>query len=90
MKRKNGAAVALGRKGGRSRADILTAEERSEIARKGGLAKAANRANGTADERTTHPEFAVKPEFKNKKNGTAAAHETETELAESTSSMKKK
>ena len=65
MKRKNGAAAALGRIGGKNRAQVLTAEERQEIARQGGLAKAA------------------------KRNGTAAALETETELTESTSQTKK-
>jgi len=48
LKRKNRAAAALGRIGGPARAAVLTAEERREIARKGGLAKAANRQNGTA------------------------------------------
>ncbi len=44
---KNPHAVALGRlgglKGGKARASKLTAEERSEIARKGALARWANR-----------------------------------------------
>ena len=37
-KKKDPAAVALGRKGGKARKKKLTPEERSEIARKGGLA----------------------------------------------------
>lgn len=47
---RNAAAVALGRlggsKGGKARAANLSAKERSEIARKGGLARAAARKNG--------------------------------------------
>jgi hypothetical protein len=42
-KRKNLAAAALGRKGGKNRAKKLTAEERRESARKAGLASAAKR-----------------------------------------------
>ncbi len=41
IKKKNPAAVALGKLGGRARADNLTAEERSEIARKGAMARTA-------------------------------------------------
>jgi hypothetical protein len=37
-KRKNPAAVALGRRGGKARLKKLTPEQRTEIARKGGLA----------------------------------------------------
>ena len=37
-KRKNAAAMALGRRGGKARAQKLTAEQRSESARKAGLA----------------------------------------------------
>jgi hypothetical protein len=37
-KRKNPAAVALGRKGGKARAQKLTPKQRSESARKAGLA----------------------------------------------------
>jgi hypothetical protein len=37
-KRKDPAAVSLGRRGGKARAKNLTAEERSAIARKAGLA----------------------------------------------------
>jgi hypothetical protein len=37
-KRKNSAAVALGKRGGKARAQKLTPEERSESARKAGLA----------------------------------------------------
>jgi len=37
-KRKNPAAVALGKRGAKARMTKLTPEERSEIARKGGLA----------------------------------------------------
>jgi len=39
-KRKNAAAVALGRKGGKARMTKLTPEQRSEIARKAGQASA--------------------------------------------------
>jgi general stress protein YciG len=42
-KRKNPAAVALGRRGGKKRAKKLTPEERSESARKAGQASAAVR-----------------------------------------------
>jgi len=42
-KRKNPAAVALGRKGGKNRAKNLTPEERAESARKAGLASAEKR-----------------------------------------------
>jgi len=41
--RKNAAAVALGRKGGRARKKKLTPERRQEIARKAGRAGAAAR-----------------------------------------------
>jgi hypothetical protein len=37
-KKKNAAAVELGRKGGKARLKKMTAEERSESARKAGLA----------------------------------------------------
>ena len=37
-KRKNPAAVALGKRGGKARANKLTPEQRSESARKAGLA----------------------------------------------------
>jgi general stress protein YciG len=37
-KKKNPAAVALGRKGGKARLKTMTPEERSEIARKAGKA----------------------------------------------------
>lgn len=40
MKRKNGNAAALGRIGGKARAQKLDAKERQRIARLGGLAKA--------------------------------------------------
>ena len=36
---KDKAAVALGRKGGRARADSLSAKKRSEIARKGAISR---------------------------------------------------
>jgi hypothetical protein len=42
-KRKNPAAVALGKRGGKNRAKKMTAEERSESARKAGQASAAKR-----------------------------------------------
>lgn len=42
-KRKNPAAVALGKKGGKARLKSMTAEERQEIARKAGIASAAAR-----------------------------------------------
>jgi hypothetical protein len=42
-KKKDPAAVALGRKGGKARLKKMTAEERSEIARKAGKASAAVR-----------------------------------------------
>jgi hypothetical protein len=61
MKRKNGAAAALGRIGGKNRASVLTAEERRAIARQGGLAKAANRANGTAAALVPETELAESP-----------------------------
>jgi hypothetical protein len=61
MKRKNGAAVALGRKGGANRAKVLTADERRAIARQGGLAKAANRANGIAAALVPNTELAESP-----------------------------
>jgi hypothetical protein len=38
--RKNPAAIALGKLGGRARAEVLTPAERSEIASKGGEARA--------------------------------------------------
>lgn len=44
MKRKNPAAVALGRLGGKAKAAKLTAEQRSENARKAGLAGGRGRA----------------------------------------------
>jgi general stress protein YciG len=93
MRRKNGAAVALGRKGGRSRADILTAEERSEIARKGGLAKAANRAQSSPFPGAIAREFPKNIDLllkAAKRNGTAAALATETDLAESQGQTKKR
>ena len=37
-KKKNPAAVSLGRKGGKARMKTMTPEQRSEIARKAGLA----------------------------------------------------
>ena len=49
-KRKNPAAVALGRKGGKARMTKLTPEERSEIARKAG--KAGGRGRKKAEDRT--------------------------------------
>jgi hypothetical protein len=42
-KRKNRAAVALGKRGGKTRAKNLTAEERAQSARKAGQASAAKR-----------------------------------------------
>lgn len=48
-KRKNPAAVALGRRGGKSRAKKLTTEERRESARKAGLASAAKRWGNKAE-----------------------------------------
>jgi hypothetical protein len=42
-KRKNSAAVALGKRGAKMRNKKLTAEERSDIARKAGLASAEKR-----------------------------------------------
>jgi hypothetical protein len=39
MRRKNPAAVQLGRKGGNKRAQTLTAEQRQESARKAALAR---------------------------------------------------
>jgi general stress protein YciG len=47
--RKNAAAVALGRKGGKARLTKLTPEERSEIARKAGKASAKVRWGKKAD-----------------------------------------
>ncbi len=44
MARKNPAAVALGRLGGRARAEKLSAEEQSEIGRKAGLVGGRRRA----------------------------------------------
>jgi general stress protein YciG len=38
MEKKNPAAVALGKRGGKKRSEKLTPERRSEIARKAGLA----------------------------------------------------
>ncbi len=58
LKRKNQAAVALGRLGGKARASKLTDQEREEIARLGGLAKAANRSNGTAAALVTETDLA--------------------------------
>jgi hypothetical protein len=90
--KKNRAAVALGKLAASGR----TKEELAEAGRRGGLKKAANRANGNA------PTFAAlvpgtdfaQPTSQTKKrkplNGTAAALETETELAESTSQTKKR
>jgi len=63
---KNPTAATMGKAGGRRRAKLLSAEERQEIARQGGLAKAA------------------------KRNGTAAALETETDLAESQGQTQKR
>ncbi len=63
---KNPTAVMMGKIGGKRRAKMLTPEERQDIARQGGLAKAA------------------------KRNGTAAALVTETDLAESTSQTQKR
>ncbi len=54
-KRKNPAAVSLGRKGGAARAKSLTAEQRQAIARKGGEARAAKReADAPANPAKTH------------------------------------
>lgn len=41
---KDPAAVSLGRKGGKARAEKLTAEERSAIARKGGSARSKDQS----------------------------------------------
>lgn len=43
QRRKNPAAVALGRRGGRARAKLLTPARRAEIARMGGIARANRR-----------------------------------------------
>jgi len=43
MAKKNPAAVALGRKGGKARLKTMTPEERQESARKAGVAGAAAR-----------------------------------------------
>lgn len=56
--KKNAAAVALGRKGGRARGQRLSPEQRSEIARMGGLASAKLREQAklnkvSQDEKTT-------------------------------------
>jgi hypothetical protein len=45
MRRKNPAAVQLGRKGGKKRAQNLTAEERRESARKAAQARWAKEKN---------------------------------------------
>lgn len=45
-KRKNPAAVALGKRGGKARLKKLTAEKRSEVARKAAAARWAKRAKG--------------------------------------------
>jgi hypothetical protein len=67
LKRKNQAAVALGRLGGKARASKLSDQEREEIARLGGRAKAANRANGTAAALETETELAQSTSQKQKK-----------------------
>jgi hypothetical protein len=41
MAKKNPAAVALGKLGGKARMDKMTADEREEVARSGGAARAA-------------------------------------------------
>jgi len=46
-RRKNPAAVALGKRGGKARAQKLTAEQRSESARKAGLAGGRGRGKKT-------------------------------------------
>jgi general stress protein YciG len=43
--KKNSAAIALGRKGGKERAKRLTPERRSEIARQGGIARQKKEAS---------------------------------------------
>lgn len=48
-KRKNAAAVSLGRRGGKARAKKMTAEERSESARKAGLAGGRGRPKKKAE-----------------------------------------
>ncbi len=68
MKRKNGSAAALGRIGGKNRAQVLTPEERQEIARQGGLAKARKAQNGTAAALTTETEFAESTSQNQKRN----------------------
>ena len=45
-KKKNAAAVALGRRGAKARQKKLTPEQRSEIARKAGLAGGRGRKKG--------------------------------------------
>ena len=52
-KRKNPAAVALGRKGGKARAANLTAEQLSEIGRMGAAKRWAKRSR---PEGQTHPQ----------------------------------
>ena len=47
-KRKNPAAVALGKRGAKARLKKLTPEQRSEIARKAGLAGGRGRGKKTA------------------------------------------
>jgi len=47
-KRKNPAAVALGRRGGKARLKTMTPEQRSAIARKAGLAGGRGRKKATA------------------------------------------
>ena len=48
-KRKNAMAVALGRRGGKARLKKLTPEQRSEIARKAGLAGGRGRKKAEAE-----------------------------------------
>jgi hypothetical protein len=50
VKKKNGAAAQLGRIGGKARARSLSAEDRAEIARQGGLAKARKSAGIAAEQ----------------------------------------
>lgn len=60
-KKKNGAAAALGKMGGKARARALSPEDRQEIARQGGLAKARKSA-GIAAEQTAQDRVSPTPE----------------------------
>jgi hypothetical protein len=59
-KKKNGAAATLGKMGGKARARALSAENRQEIARQGGLAK-ARKSTGIAAEQSGQDRVSVNP-----------------------------